>query len=1038
MSGETNFSLESILEEERLARAQEPKTEELTEEPAAEVQPEILPDVQPEPEAQPEVLPEAEGNTQIVEIPDLPIPEPAPIAESPEEDRRRAMEISAAVEEALAESGMQAPAEAAKPAQAPVQGNAPLQYIIPDMSKKKKEKKERKGFFARRREKKQKQEEFNASEDMYYGIQLKPIDEYTRGFDQTGEISLEQDGYKKLFDENTKELDDEVAKDFERLQQERRRRVAEAVENAGVNVDEVENELGIVAPIPISAFAGDPYAKQHGIEDGTVDENLPDFQKVMIQDAQTRTMELTLNPDSDHVGLQQVKVMPEVQEEELRGVLETVQEEEAEQAVTDPAFTDVSSFSEEKIAEMDAAKSSLPQVVDFAEAKAEMEAQAGPQDMQAEAQAEPVRVSLPVSDVTEYRKRDLPVHIINADVLQSALLSEARIYSEEETEAENGRMRLRLRKPAEETEEEEYTGEMLDDFTSPADVKSISHDLKTTMRQLTVRLLGTGLSCAVLILAAFICEAGFTPGNTVLNGAIGYAVVSLIFLLVAVGFCGKVIRNGLSSLLELRPNSDSAASVAVLAAFIQTLSVFFYIDTLAAGQIHLYAGIAAGILFLNTLGKLTMVRRIYSNFRFVASREDKYAVRLVEDHNAALKLTGSTVVSNPAVAYQQKADFLKRFLQISYEPDPAETASQALAPVSLIASLLLCVIALLVTGDPALSLTAFAAACCVSTAVMNMVAVNLPIGRLSQRLRRAGAMVSGYEGIRRMSAVNAVLVDAAELFPRGTVVLNGVKPFAEENLEDAILAAGAMMQTVGGPLCSVFEQVLNEFEGELPEVTEARYDEKGGVIGTVDGHKVLFGSHALLHSFGISTPGQMEEQKYTNRNRQVLYVAMDGVLCAMFILTYNADRKKRADIRELEMNGVAMVVRSADVNLTPQFLGTLFGVDPSGIQVIPNGADTFCDTLFTETAGRVDAYVATKGRAESMMRVISSSIDEKKNIGFIVAMQNASVVIGFVLVAFLTFISGVKQISTLALVIYELFWVAAAVFLPKLKNKFNK
>ena len=119
MSGETNFSLESILEEERLAREQEPKTEELTEEPAAEVQPEILPDVQPEPEARPEVLPEAEGDTQIVEIPDLPIPEPAPIAEGPEEDRRRAMEISAAVEEALAESGMQAPAEAAQPAQAP-------------------------------------------------------------------------------------------------------------------------------------------------------------------------------------------------------------------------------------------------------------------------------------------------------------------------------------------------------------------------------------------------------------------------------------------------------------------------------------------------------------------------------------------------------------------------------------------------------------------------------------------------------------------------------------------------------------------------------------------------------------------------------------------------------------------------------------------------------------------------------------------------------------------------------------------------------
>ena len=127
--------------------------------------------------------------------------------------------------------------------------------------------KKKRGLFGRRKDKKEKKEkkkkeDFDASEDMYYGIQLKPIDEYTRSFDATGEISREDEGFKKLFDENTAELDDEVAKDFERLQRERRRRVAEAVENAGVDIDEVENELGIVAPVPVSAFAGDPYAKR--------------------------------------------------------------------------------------------------------------------------------------------------------------------------------------------------------------------------------------------------------------------------------------------------------------------------------------------------------------------------------------------------------------------------------------------------------------------------------------------------------------------------------------------------------------------------------------------------------------------------------------------------------------------------------------------------------------------------------------------------------------------------------------------------------
>lgn len=101
-------------------------------------------------------------------------------------------------------------------------------------------------------------------------------------------------------------------------------------------------------------------------------------------------------------------------------------------------------------------------------------------------------------------------------------------------------------------------------------------------------------------------------------------------------------------------------------------------------------------------------------------------MRVFDDYNTSLKMAGSSVISQPAIAYQQKAGFLKRFLQISYEPDPAETSSQVLAPVGLISSLLLCVVALVITKDVSLAITALAASCCVCVAVMNMLAVNLP------------------------------------------------------------------------------------------------------------------------------------------------------------------------------------------------------------------------------------------------------------------------------------------------------------------------
>lgn len=992
MSADNRFTLEDILAEER--RAREGAAENAARQEAAADEPEEAQEETAAAEAQPAAMPEAQADAE---------PVPVETVETP--------------------------------------------YTEAERSEEKRGKKKKRGLFGRRKNKK---EEIDAAEEMYYGIQLKPIDEYTRSFDATGEITKSDEGFKRLFDENTAELDDEVAKDFDRLQRERRRRVAEAVENAGVDIDEVENELGIVAPVPVSAFAGDPYAKQHGIdvEAGAGDENLPEFQKAMLQDAQTRTMEIKLDPGRDTLGVQQAKVMPEVSEDSVRRILETVQEAPADappepedmeeissvRVVSDEPeeekpvgeFDDVSSFSEEKQAELEAGGQPEPE-----EAPA------------AEAAPQPAKISTPVSDVTAYRKRDLPVHIINADVLQSALLSEARVYSEDgNTSAAAGRHRLKIRfgdgngeEAPETTAANVSSDEQLDDYTGPADAKSVSHDLRATMHELTLRMLATGVSTVVLLLASFIAEAGFSPNNTDVSGAIGYTVVSLIFLMIAVGFCAKSLLNGLRALVEFRANSDSAAAVACTAVLIQTVCALFSSASLATGQVHLYAGIAAGILFLNSLGKLTMIRRIHSNFRFVASREQKYTVRIFDDYNTSLKLAGSSVVSQPAIAYQQKAGFLKRFLQISYEPDPAETASQMLAPVGLVASLLLCVVALVITKDASLAITALAASCCVCVAVTNMLAVNLPVSRLSHRLRRAGAMVSGYEAIKRMSAVNAVLVDSADLFPRGTVVLNGVKPFMEEGLEEAVLRAGALMQALGGPLCGVFEQVLSEHEGELPEVEKGRFEAGNGVAGTVDGSEILIGSRALLTSHGIEAPDQALESRYATGSRQVLYVAADGVLCAMFILTYNADRKKKAELAELELNGVSLLVRSSDANLTPQFIGRLFGIDASAVNVIGAETDSACDRLVTGQTGRADAYVATKGRVESMMSVVSACIDEKKNISFIVAMQNAAVVIGFVLVAFLTFIAGVSQISSFALFVYELFWIVAAVILPRFKNK---
>ena len=273
MAEHRDFTLEDILAEQRRAREGQEAPKEEAQAPAA---PQEEPELQPQPQKEPDPESEAEDLNAYAGAVEL--------SQEPEEE---------------------APGR-------------------------KQKKKKKRGLFGR----KKKTPDFDESEDVYYGIQLKPIDEYSQGYDgATGEFTPPEDSYKSLFDDSKKAIDDQVEQNFQKLQKERRRRVAQAVQNAGVDEEQIADEFGVVAPMPVTAFAADPYAKQHGIEvEGVGNQQaLPEIQKAMLETSTDKTMEIKLNVMNDTVELQRVKDMPAVSEESVEKILSTAGEQRAQE-----------------------------------------------------------------------------------------------------------------------------------------------------------------------------------------------------------------------------------------------------------------------------------------------------------------------------------------------------------------------------------------------------------------------------------------------------------------------------------------------------------------------------------------------------------------------------------------------------------------------------------------------------------------------------------------------------------------------------------
>ncbi len=907
-------------------------------------------------------------------------------------------------------------------------GKFPVQRPADEPVKEKPKKKKKKGLFGR----KKKVPDFNEDEDMYYGIQLKPIDEYRKGYDPaTGEFSLGGDSFKALFDDSKQAIDEEVEQNFQRLQKERRRRVAEAVQSAGVDEEQIADEFGVVAPMPVTSFAADPYAKQHGIEVEGASSDVPEIQKAMLATSADKTMEIKLNVLNDTVELQRVKEMPAVSEESINKILESVEpgqeisEEEAPAAQPAPV---------EEAAPAPPAEEASPETAATQEVPAA--------DKAGIITNRPLGEIPQVASIYEYRSRSIPTHVINADVLQSALLSESedlrQAAEKEESKREPSQRRARVKKPEERqeiVEEQADLSESIDDYTGPEDAKSISHELRGDMRELTMRMMITGVCTLLLALVNLIFGSQFSGGGDVGSMPIVYVVLTVVFLLVAVGVCYRTVLNGLKALFSFNANSDSAVAVAAVAVAVQTIASIFFREELIDGKLHLYAVILSALLFVNAAGKLTMIRRIHSNFRFVTSKEQKYTVQLYDDYNTALKMAKDKVMDKPAIAYQCKAGFLKRFLELSYDPDPSESASQMLAPIGLIASLVVCIACLLITRSVPTALSALAAACCACVAAANMLSMNLPISRLCKTARRAGAMVVGYDAVEQLGNANAVLVDAEELFPRGTVVLNGIKTFGNRaGAENAIMAASALMKEIGGPLTGVFDQVISENEDALPEVESFTYEDEGGIVGRVDGQDIYIGNRALLINHRIEVPAREDESQFSTGGKVVVYIAVDTAVAAMLVLTYSADRRRKNEMQRLENSGISVLIHTTDPNVTAQSVSRLFGVDAASIGVLDGSLGETARKLCEERIPRADAVVATKGRMESMMSVVSACVEEKRTAGIVVAIQNAAVILGFVLVAFMACFDGMRQLTSFVLFLFETFWFLVLLVIPKLRK----
>lgn len=298
----------------------------------------------------------------------------------------------------------------------------------------------------------------------------------------------------------------------------------------------------------------------------------------------------------------------------------------------------------------------------------------------------------------------------------------------------------------------------------------------------------------------------------------------------------------------------------------------------------------------------------------------------------------------------------------------------------------------------------------------------LPLKHLNRRLVKSGSAVAGYEGARAVSRSRRMVVTDDDLFPPGTVGLNGLKVYGEE-IGKVVSYAASMAQACHSQLTPLFDQLLMAEGGLHLNVEDLHYFEEGGIGGTIHGESVIMGSAYFMRKSHIALPAEL-------KLKTGVYLAVDGLLIAIFAIKYQPSRNVEWALRAMRRNRIVPVLAVRSSNVTPGLVKRKFNLDAKAVYPDVSTRLALSD-LSRETAEKSGAIIYRDG----LMPFAETAVGSRRMVR---ACRWASVlaylggVCGLLLAYYFTGVGAAGMLDPLRMLIFQGLWLLPTLLLSGL------
>lgn len=536
-------------------------------------------------------------------------------------------------------------------------------------------------------------------------------------------------------------------------------------------------------------------------------------------------------------------------------------------------------------------------------------------------------------------------------------------------------------------------------FSESADVR---RDLEYQKKSSKAETALTAAAATVLIFLAF-CHSAGSSLKIFYDNPKAFAVTNTVILGVAVLANLRTVLGGIAAVFRGRIIPGTVAAATVVPALIYNILLIFRFDQLGDGIYdRMFSGAAALCLLFVILGRNASLDLRIKNFELVGNREEKYPLMSFFKTKEAEELGRGLSVGDSKICLAGKCDDAADFMYHSYAEDPCIKSGKLLFFGSLAFSLVCAALCYFypVGGGKGSVLSCYGVFCavlCLTQPSLLSLAGNALFRRTAEKLKRDRIMLSGYDAVEEFSDTDILAVDAAELFPEGSVVLKGLKASENRMLDYSIIDAAKILEMAGGPLSPLFSKIMQNDTGFDPRVDTIIYEEEMGISGWVSGQRVLVGNRKLMELHGVRAPDYGYEQQYEGTGIRPVYLANEGRLTAIFLVQYKASRKIAEGLREAVKRGMSIAVYSCDSNITAPLLCRLFRLPSGSVRIMGSAARGIYKKATQKSKNPLDGALLCDGEARSMLRSVAVCKRMKKTLNFARALLVIMCLLGAVL-----------------------------------------